>query len=91
MEYSGQNNDNFRYRWSNYKDNIQKNVSGEDHKITDFLVFFQTTSYSGFINETEIRYIDKMDPSDLTRHENFWIDTLKTDHPKGIYNICPYN
>ena len=29
----------------------------------------------------EISFIDKTDPSDSTRREEFWIDTLKTRYP----------
>ena len=42
---------------------------------------FWLTSNSGFINDTEIRFIDKTDPSDPCRREDFWIDTLKTRYP----------
>ena len=37
--------------------------------------------YIYFINDTEIRFIDKTDPSDPARREDFWIDTLKTRYP----------
>ena len=47
---------------------------------------FQTSGHSGFINDTEIRFIDKTDPSDPTRREDFWIDTLKTRYPQGLNN-----
>ena len=39
----------------------------------------------------EIRFIDKMDPSDPTRREDFWIDTLKIRYPQGLNNIDPYH
>ena len=32
---------------------------------------FQTAGHSGFINDTEIRFIDKTDPSDPTTGEDF--------------------
>ena len=31
------------------------------------------------------------DPSDPTRREDFWIDTLKTRYPQGLNNIDPYH
>ena len=37
------------------------------------------------------RFIDKTDPSDFTRSEDFWIDTLKTHYPQGLNNIDPYH
>ena len=56
-----------------------------------FFAHFQTAGHSGFINDTEIRFIDNTDPSDPTRHEDFWIDTLKTHYPQGLNNIDPYH
>ena len=76
-ENNGQNNGEFKYRWNNYKDNNRKSLRAEDHK------------QAGFINDAEIRFIDKTDPSDPTRRDNFWIDTLKTRYPQGLNNIDP--
>ena len=81
--------DEFRYRWNNYKDNSRKSLRGEDHKHAGFFAHFQTAGHNGFINNTETRFIDKTDPSDPTRHEDFWIDTLKTRYPQGLNNIDP--
>ena len=53
MQYNGQNNDEFRYRWNNYKDNNRKSLRGEDHKQAGFFAHFQTAGDSGFINDTE--------------------------------------
>ena len=39
-------------------------IRGEDHKQAGFFAHFQTAGHSGFINDTEIRFIDKTDPSD---------------------------
>ena len=89
MQYNGQTNDEFRYRWNNYKDNNRKNLRGEDHKQAGFFAHFQTADHSGFINDTEIRFIDKTDPYDPTRREDFWIDTLK--YLLGRNNIDPYH
>ena len=80
MQYNSQTNDEFRYRWNNYKDNW-KSLRGEDHKEAGFFAHFQTADYSGLFNDTEIRFVDKTDPSDPTRREDFWIDTLKTRYP----------
>ena len=84
MQYNGQTNDEFRYRWNNYKDNNRKSLRGEDHKQAGFFAHFQTAGHSGFINDAKIRLIDKTDPSDPTRREDFWIDTLKTRYPQGV-------
>ena len=88
MQYNGQTNDKFRYRW---KGNNWKSLRGEDHKQAGFFAHFQTAGHSGFINDTEIRFIDKTDPCDRYRREDFWIDTLKTRYSQGYNNIDPYH
>ena len=92
MQYNGQTNDEFRNRWNKYKNNSWKSLRGEDHKQAGFFAHFQTAGHSGFINDTEIRFIDKTNPSDPTRCEDFWIDTPKTCYPQGLNNIIdPYD
>ena len=54
-----------------------------------FFAHFQGADHSGFINDTEIRLIDKTDPSDPTKREDVWIDALKTRYPQGLNNIEP--
>ena len=51
---------------------------------------FQTVGHSGFVNDTEVRIIDKTDPSDPTGPEDFWIDTRKTSSSQGLY-MDPYH
>ena len=62
MQYNGQTNDEFRYRWNNYKDKNQKSLRDEDHKQASFFAHFQTAGHNGFMNYIEIRFIDKADP-----------------------------
>ena len=80
-----------RYRWNNYKDTIRKSLRGEDNKQACFFAHFQAAGHSAFINDTEIRFIDKTDPSDPTRLEDFRIDTLKTRYAQDLNNIDPYH
>ena len=84
MQYNGQTNNEFRYRWNNYKDKNRKSVRGEDHKQAGFFTHLQTAGHSGFINDTKIRFIDKTDPTEPTRRADFWIDTVKTRYPQGL-------
>ena len=72
-------------------DNNRKSLRGEDHKQPGFFAHFQTAGHSDFINDTEIRFIDKTDPSDPTRREDFWIDTLKTRYLQSLNNIDLYH
>ena len=56
-----------------------------------FFAHFQTAGHSCFINDTGIRFTDKADPSDPTRREDFWLDTLKTCYHQGLNNIDLYH
>ena len=78
MQYNRQANDKFRYWLNNYNDNNRKSVRSEDQKQTGSFAHFQNAGYSDFINDTDIRFINKMDPSDCTRCGHFYIDTLQT-------------
>ena len=90
-QYTGQTVDEFRYRWNNYKDNNRKSLRGDEHKQTGFFAHFQGLDHNGFLEDTEITFIDKTDPSNPTRHEEFWIDTLKTRYPLGLNNLDAYH
>ena len=81
IQYNGQTNDKFRYRCNNYKDNNRKSVRGKVYKQAGFFAHFQTAGHSGFINESEIRFIDKTDSSGPTRREDLLIVALKTRYP----------
>ena len=76
--YTGQTVDEFRYRWKNYKDNNRKSLRGDEHKQAGFFAHLQILHHNGFLQDTEITFVDKTDPYDTTRCEEFWIDTLKT-------------
>ena len=67
MQYNNQTNDEFRYRENHYRDNNRKSVRGEDHKQVGCFAHFQTAGHSGFINDIEIKFIGKTNPSDPTR------------------------
>ena len=69
-QYNCQTNEECRYRGNNYKHNNWKILKGEYHKQAGFFTHFQTVSHSGIINDTEIRFADKTDPSDPTRRED---------------------
>ena len=90
-QYTGQTVDEFRYRWNNYKDNNRKSLRGDGHKQAGFFAHFQGSNHNGFLEDTEITFIDKTEPSDPTRYEEFWIDTLKTRYPLGLHNIDAYH
>ena len=80
---TGRTIDEFRYRQNNCTDDNWKSLRREDHNQADFFAHFQTAGHSGFINDTEIKFTDKTDPSDPTRCEDFWINTLKNLLSRG--------
>ena len=43
--------------------------------------------HNGLINDVEIVLIDKTDPSDTNRREEFWRNKLKTLAPYGLKNV----
>ena len=40
--------------------------------------------HSDFLNNVSITLIDKTDPGRPTKHEDYWIDTLKTKAPMTL-------
>ena len=52
---------------------------------------FTLLGHSSFLHDVSITLIDKTDPSFPTKHENYWIDNLKTKAPVGLnfdFNDC---
>ena len=53
----------------------------DKHKQAEFFPHFESLDHNRFLEDTEIKFIDKTDPSGPTRREKFWIDTLETRYP----------
>ena len=70
-QYVGLTTDKFRYRWSNYKNCQRKAERGEDHMQKYLHDHFLTEDHDGLLNNVEITLIDKTDPSDPERREEF--------------------
>ena len=49
------------------RDNNRKSLRGDEHKQAGFFAHFQSLDHNGFLEDTEITFIDKTDPSDPTR------------------------
>ena len=62
----------FRFPWDSYKDNQCNAKRGEDHAQKYFHKHFRSHGHNGLINDVKIIFIDKIDPSDPTRREEFW-------------------
>ena len=42
---------------------------------------FNLPDHSGFLNDVSVTLIDKTDPTDPTKREDYWIHILKTKAP----------
>ena len=82
-QYVGQTVDEFRYRWNNYKRNDKKYLRGKSCFLHIF-EHFDSPGHKGFLEDVSITFIDKTDPSDPEKREDYWIQTLKTAAPWAL-------
>ena len=83
-QYVGSTTERFGLRWNNYKSCQRKAKNGEDCIQKYFHDHFLSECHNGLINDVEIVFIDKTDPSDPTRREEFWRNEVKTLAPYGL-------
>ena len=70
IQYVGQTTDKFRYQWNNYKACQRKAVMGVDVPQRHLHEHFLGEGHTGLLNDVEIRFIDKTDPSEPTSREH---------------------
>ena len=80
----GQTTDKFRYRWNNYKSCYRRVCRGAEVPQKYLHEHFMGENRRGLEKDVEITLIDKTDPSDPTKREDFWIRTLGTTAPKRL-------
>ena len=68
-QYVGSKAERFRFQWNNYKSSQRKAERGEDSIQKYLRDNFLSEGYNSLINDIEIIFIDKTDPSDPTRRE----------------------
>ena len=83
-QYVGQTIDDFRFRWNNYKDNNRKYQRSETCMQEHLFRHFLSSGHNGFLNDVSITFIDKADPSDPLKREDYWRRALKTMAPFGL-------
>ena len=83
-QYIGQTLDDFWFRWNNYKDNNRKYERSETCMQEHLFSYFSSPGHNGFLNDVSITFIDKTDPSDPLKREDYWNRTLKTMAPHGF-------
>ena len=74
----------FRFRWNNYKSNCRKHKRGETCMQQHLYKHFCSSNHNYFISHVSVIFIDKTDPSDPLKRENYWRSTLKTIAPFGL-------
>ena len=74
----------FRSRWKNYKDNSWKFDVEENSIQRHFYQHFQLPGHTGYLQDTYVALMDKTDPRTPTKHEDYWIYTLKTKTVMGL-------
>ena len=84
IENNIQTVDNFRFRWNNYKCNCYKHAKGEPVKQQHLYDHFMLEDHTQFVNDVSIIFIDKTDPTDPLKREQYWRHTLKTLVPYGL-------
>ena len=68
----------FKPRWNNYKGDFRKFDGGEDCMQRHLYKHFQLLGHTVFFARYFITLINKADLRIPTRHEDYWIHTLKT-------------
>ena len=76
-QYTGKTADRFRYRWNSYKMEASKAASGDMENVKQKFLqsHFLQDDYKNFLEDVEIRLIDKIQGSDPTKREYNWMRT----------------
>ena len=76
--------DQFRNRWNNYKSNDREYLTRQPCFQEHVFEHFNGDGHSGFLENVSIIFIDKTDPSNPEKRENYWIQTLTIMVPWGL-------
>ena len=69
---------------NNYKSNCGKHRRGETCMQQHLYEHFCFSNHNCFISDVLVTFIDKTDPSDPLKREDYWKSTLKTVAPFGL-------
>ena len=84
IQYVGKNVDEFRYRWNNYKSNSRHYDCNQPCMQRHSYEHYSSVGHCGFLQHVSITLIDKTDPSDLIKREDYWRRTLCNMAPCGV-------
>ena len=68
----------------NYNCNQRKTKRGEDHTQKYYYEHYLSQNHNGLIKDIKIIFINKTDPPDATRGDDFWRAKFKTLAPDGL-------
>ena len=74
----------FCFRWNNYKSNCRKYQRDETCMQQHLYEQFCRSNHNCFTNDVSVIFIDKTNPSDLLKREDYWKSTLKKMAPFGL-------
>ena len=77
-------NDEFRYRWNNYKSNSRNYDCNQPCIRRHLYEHYSSVGYYGFLGHVSITLIDKNDSSDPLKRKDYWGCTLCTMEPYGL-------
>ena len=83
IQYVGSTVDRSRLK-CNYKSCQRNAADGETPNQNYFHQHFLCDGHNGLMDDSEIIFIDKTNPSDPTRREFFWMRVLKNIVPLGL-------
>ena len=75
---------NHQFNCTEYKDNNIKYYRSEACMQEHLFRHFSRKSHNGFLNDASITFIDKTNPANPLKREDFWRKTLKTMVPYGL-------
>lgn len=79
-QYTWETTDDFRSRSNNGK------FDRKESKMQEHLYrHLGTPGHMGFVSDVSVALIDKMDRSDPKKREDYWMKTLKSVVPYGLY------
>ena len=83
-QYVGKAVDEFRYRWNNYKNNSRNYDCNQPCMQRHLYEHYSSAGHCGFLEHVSIILIDKTDPSDPLKREDYWRRTPCTMAPYGL-------
>ena len=84
-QYVGSSVAKFKLRFNQYKSYIKLYGAGRKiFKQEKLIQHFYSEDHNGTNQDSHVKIIDFCDPNDQEKHENFWMNKLRTLYPEGL-------